>query len=133
MSFGHAETTPVDVEFDHREEARGLRGPVWTWSGVVPVQDPSGPLAVEVEDLGLGVRAAAAIRLSGAAGCRLSAPASRSAWSLTDTGSQEAVRSFNIYRPTWSSTTAPGPRLGRQPAGKPAAAGTSPAALPDLK
>jgi hypothetical protein len=62
VSFAHLDATPADVEFDHREEARGLRGPVWTWSGVVPVQDLCGPLAVEVEDLGLGVRAAVAIR-----------------------------------------------------------------------
>jgi hypothetical protein len=62
VSFAHAEAAPAEVEFDHREEVRGLRGPVWTWSGVVSLQDPSAPLAVEVEDLGLGVRAAAAIR-----------------------------------------------------------------------
>jgi hypothetical protein len=68
VSFGYAETEGEEVKFEHLEQTSGLGGPVWRWSGVVPFHDPCGKLAVEVEDLGLGVRAATAIRPAAARG-----------------------------------------------------------------
>jgi hypothetical protein len=61
LSFAYIEAAQGEVRFDHVEEAAGLDGALWTWRGVVPVREPRGQLAVEVEDLGLGVRATAAI------------------------------------------------------------------------
>ena len=75
VSFGYAETEGEEVKFEHLEQTSGLGGPVWNWSGVVPFHDPCGKLAVEVEDLGLGVRAATAIRPAAARGAQACAAA----------------------------------------------------------